>query len=37
MATHARILVWRIPWTEKPGELPLWGGKESDTTEATVH
>ena len=37
MATHARILVWRIPWTEKPGELPLWGGKESDTTEATIH
>ena len=35
MATHARILVWRIPWTEKPGELSLWGGKESDTTEAT--
>ena len=22
MATHSSILAWRIPWTEKPGELP---------------
>ena len=21
MATHSNILVWRIPWTEEPGEL----------------
>ena len=21
MATHSNILAWRIPWTEKPGEL----------------
>ena len=21
MATHSRILVWRIPWTEEPGGL----------------
>ena len=21
MATHFSILAWRIPWTEKPGEL----------------
>jgi len=21
MATHSRILVWRIPWTEEPGRL----------------
>ena len=21
MATHSSILVWRIPWTEKPGGL----------------
>ena len=20
MATHSRILAWRIPWTEEPGE-----------------
>ena len=32
MATHPRILVWRIPWTEKPGGSPQ-GHKESDTTE----
>ena len=23
MATHASILVWRIPWTEEPGRLQL--------------
>ena len=35
MATHS-ILAWRIPWTGEPGGLySLWGGKESDTTEAT--
>ena len=32
MATHSRILAWRIPWTEEPGGLP-WSLKESDTTE----
>ena len=21
IATHSSILVWRIPWTEEPGEL----------------
>ena len=21
MATHSSILVWRVPWTEEPGEL----------------
>ena len=21
MATHSSILAWRVPWTEKPGEL----------------
>jgi len=21
MATHSRILAWRIPWTEEPGGL----------------
>ena len=25
MATHSSILVWRIPWTEKPGGLQsMW-------------
>ena len=25
MATHSSILGWRIPWTEKPGELQSIG------------
>ena len=25
MATHPRILAWRIPWTEKPGRLQSTG------------
>ena len=34
MATHFSTLAWKIPWTEKPGELHSpWGHKESDTTE----
>ena len=33
MATHSSILVWRIPWTEEPGGLQLWGCLESDITE----
>ena len=32
MATHSRILTWRIPWTEEP---VVQGVAESDTTEAT--
>jgi len=33
MATHSSILIWRIPWTEEPGELQSMGGKELDMTE----
>ena len=25
MATHSRILTWRIPWTEEPGGLQFMG------------
>ena len=25
MATHSRILVWRISWTEEPGRLQSMG------------
>ena len=25
MATHSRILAWRIPWTEEPGRLQSVG------------
>ena len=33
MATHSRILAWRIPWTGELGGLQSTGHKESDTTE----
>ena len=33
MATHSSVLAWRIPWTEEPGGLQLWGHEESDMTE----
>ena len=33
MATHLSILAWRIPQTDEPSRLQLWGLKESDTTE----
>ena len=29
VATHSRILAWRIPWTEEPGGL-LSTGSQSD-------
>ena len=35
MATHSSILTWRIPGTEEPSGLPIWGRTESDTTEET--
>ena len=25
MATHSRILAWRIPWTDEPGRLQSMG------------
>ena len=28
-------LAWKIPWTEEPGGLPLWGHTESDMIEVT--
>jgi len=33
MATHSRILAWRIPWTEEPGGLQSMGSQELDRTE----
>ena len=27
MATHSRILAWRIPWTEEPGGLQFMGSQ----------
>ena len=31
MATRSRILVWEIPWTEKPGGLQPMGSQKSQT------
>ena len=31
MATHSRILAWRIPWTEEPG----WATVHGITTSRT--
>ena len=32
MATHSRVLAWKIPWTEEPGRLQSMGSKR-DTIE----
>ena len=32
MATHSRILGWRIPWSGEPGKLRSMGCKQSDMT-----
>ena len=32
MTTHSSILAWKIPWTEEPGGLQLWGCTDLDTT-----
>ena len=33
MATHSRILTWRVPWTEEPGRLQSIGSQRLDMTE----
>ena len=35
MATHSRILTWKIPLTEESSGLQSRGHRESDTTEHT--
>ena len=35
MATHSRILAWRIPWIEEPGGLQSLGSQRVEHTEAT--
>ena len=35
MATHSRILAWRIPWTRSLAGYSPWDGKELDTSEHT--
>ena len=29
MATHSSTLAWKIPWTEKPGELQSMGSQRA--------
>ena len=31
MAAHSSILVWRIPWTEEPGQLQSMESQKSQT------
>ena len=33
MATHFRILAWRIPWLEEPGGLQFMGLQRASRTE----
>ena len=35
MAAHSSVLAWRIPGTGSLVGCRLWGGSESDRTEAT--
>ena len=37
LAAHSSILAWRIPRTEGPGGLGLWGRIESDSPERDHH
>ena len=36
MATHSSILAWKIPWTEKPGDLQSTGSQELNMNEHTL-
>ena len=33
MATHSRVLAWRIPWTEEPGGLQSLGSQRAGHDE----
>ena len=37
MASHVKILAWKISSTEEPGGLQFMGCKESDKSEHIVH
>ena len=36
MATHASILAWEVPWTEKPGALQSMGSQSDMTKQLTL-
>ena len=37
IATHPRILAWKIPWTEEPGTLQFMGSQRVRHDWATEH
>ena len=37
MATHSSVLVWRIPWTEKPGGLQSVGSQRVRHNSTHTH
>ena len=37
LATHSSILAWRIPWTEKPGQLQSMMSESNTTERLTLH
>ena len=37
MATHSIILVWRIPWTEEPGEVQSMGHRVRNDLATNTH
>ena len=37
MATHSSILIWEIPWTEKPGGLQSMGLQRAGHDLMTEH
>ena len=37
IATHSRVLSWKIPWTEEPSGLQLLSHTELDTTEPPTY
>ena len=37
MATHSRILAWRIPWTEEFGGLKSIGSQRVGLKQLSVH
>ena len=37
MATHSRILAWRIPWTEEPGGLQSMGSQRVGQDRASAN
>ena len=37
MATHSRILAWKIPWTEEPGRLQSIGSQRVGLSLVTNH